>query len=252
MNDEEFRLLDRIEEDHWWFVGKRLILRAVLEESLDEHRVLDLGCGTGGILRDVLSESVCVGVDRNALALEICARNGAGHLVRGDLTELPFRSESFDAVLLMDVIEHLDDDAGFLRAAADLCAPGGRVIVAVPAFQLLWSQHDETFEHRRRYSARQLVRVIRAAGLEPRRLTYTNTLIFPLAAVWRLASYRLGLGRMAPKHDFWPIPSWLNRILTWVYSIEAGLLRRFDLPFGVSVMCIAERAGPTPKSLEGP
>lgn len=241
MNDEEFRLLDRIEEGHWWFVGKRLILRAVLEGKVRGDRMLDLGCGTGGVLRDWMDEGHCFGIDRSQLALEICARNGLDSLVRGDLNALPFRPGSFDAVLLMDVIEHLDDDVAFMRTAAELCAPGGRVVVAVPAFQMLWSQHDETFEHRRRYSAKQLLAVIREVGLEPERITYTNSLLFPVAAVWRLASYRLGLGRVAPKHDFWPIPDWLNRILITLYHLESRLLKYFDLPFGVSLLCVAQR-----------
>ncbi|MBW2290879.1 MAG: class I SAM-dependent methyltransferase [Deltaproteobacteria bacterium] len=241
MNDEEFRLLDRIEEDHWWFVGKRLILRAVLGANVRGDRLLDLGCGTGGVLRHWMDENHSYGIDRNQLALEICARNGFDRLVRGDLTALPFRPESFQTVLLLDVIEHIDDDVAFLRAVSELCAVGGRVVVAVPAFQLLWSQHDETFEHRRRYSARQLEAVLRRSGLEPERLTFTNTLLFPVAAIWRLASYRLGLGRFAPKHDFWPIPRWLNRMLTGLYILEARLLERFDLPFGVSLLCVARR-----------
>ncbi|MFQ5415550.1 MAG: class I SAM-dependent methyltransferase [Myxococcota bacterium] len=241
MNDEEFRLLDRIEAEHWWFVGKRLILRAVLEDEVRGDRMLDLGCGTGGVIRDWMDDRRCFGIDRNQLALAICARNGIDRLVRGDLTTLPFRAGSFDAVLLMDVIEHLDDDAAFLRTASELCAPGGRVVVAVPAYQALWSQHDVTFEHRRRYSAKQLVAVVRQSGLEPERLTYTNSLLFPVAAIWRLASYRLGLGRVAPKHDFWPIPRWLNRILVRLYVLEARLLKRFDLPFGISVLCVARR-----------
>jgi hypothetical protein len=83
--------------------------------------------------------------------------------------------------------------------------------------------------------------VVRQSGLEPVRITYTNTLLFPIAAAWRLASYRLGLGRVAPKHDFWPIPGWLNRILTRLYLLEAFLLKRFDLPFGISVLCVARR-----------
>ena len=243
MNDQEFRLLDQIEADHWWFVGKRLILRAVLEAGVRGDRLLDLGCGTGGVLRDWMDESQCFGIDRNRLALEICARNGFKRLVCGNLTALPFRNESFDAVLLMDVIEHLEDDVAFLRTASELCAPGGRVVVAVPAYQMLWSQHDVTFEHQRRYSAKQLETVLHQSGLELERLTYTNTLLFPIAAVWRLVSYRLGLGRLAPKHDFWPIPRWLNRLLTGFYLLEARLLERFDLPFGLSILCVARRPG---------
>ena len=115
MNDEEFRLLDEIEESHWWFVGKRLILRALFDSYPKGLRFLDLGCGTGGILRDWMGDNTCLGVDRSALALKICKKNGFGSLVRGDLTQLPLRPDSFDIVMLMDVIEHLPDDVGFLR-----------------------------------------------------------------------------------------------------------------------------------------
>jgi SAM-dependent methyltransferase len=241
LNDQEFRLLDEIEESHWWFVGKRLILRALFDSYPKGLRFLDLGCGTGGILRDWMGDNTCLGVDRSPLALKICKKNGFGSLVRGDLTQLPLRPDSFDIVMLMDVIEHLPDDVGFLRDVSRVCSKGGRVVIAVPAFQLLWSQHDVTFEHHRRYSASQLEKVARAAGLEPERITFTNSLLFPVALVWRLLSYRLGLGRFAPKHDFWPIPRWLNALLTQLYKVEAWLLRRMDLPVGVSVVCIARK-----------
>ena len=115
------------------------------------------------------------------------------------------------------------------------------MIITVPAFQLLWSQHDETFEHRRRYTARRLEEVVRAAGLEPEWISYSNFVVFPLAAVWRVLSYRLGLGRFAPAHDFWALPRWLNQILIGCYKLEAWLLERARLPFGVSAVCIASR-----------
>jgi len=239
MNDAEFRLLDEIEEGHWWFVGKRLILRRLLEGRAP-GRMLDLGCGTGGVLRDWHREAgTGVGIDRSKLALQICQRRGFETLARGDLTRLPFQERCFDTVLLLDVLEHLEDDVGFLRNAARVCREGGRVVIAVPAFPSLWSQHDETFEHRRRYRRADLEQVVAAAGLQPERMTYTNALLFPVAALWRLASYRLGLGRIAPSHDFWPIPRWLNALLIRVYRVEAWLLGRANLPAGVSVVCLA-------------
>ena len=241
MNDADFRLLDAIEEDHWWFVGKRLILRAVLDRQPAGGRMLDLGCGTGGVLRDWGDRNRCFGVDRSRLALKMCARRGLDWLACGDLERIPLRARSFDRVLILDVIEHLDDDVGFLRNAAELCDPEGRLVISVPAFQLLWSQHDEAFQHRRRYSARQLRAAIEQAGLVVERTTYTNMLVFPVAAVWRILSYRFGLGRFAPQNDFWPVPRWLNGLLTLQYRFEARLLRHLDLPFGVSVLCIARR-----------
>jgi SAM-dependent methyltransferase len=239
MNDEEFRLLDQLEEDHWWFAGKRLLLAALLGELPVGERFLDLGCGTGGVLREWSKAARCVGVDRSRLALRICAERGFAALARADLTSIPFRDGLFDTIVVLDVIEHLENDLAFLRATSALCAEGGRLLISVPAFQALWSQHDETFGHFRRYSARQLERVVRDAGLVPERITYTNSAVFPVAAAWRLASRHLGLGRLAPRHDFWPIPRWLNSLLLGIYRIEARALRRLDLPFGVSVACVA-------------
>ena len=241
MNDAEFQLYEGFEDDQWWFVGKRLLVRALLGNRPPTGRLLDLGCGMGGLLREFEATAACFGTDRSQYALAVCRAKGARALARADLSAPPFRSGCFDTVLALDVIEHLDDDVKFLRDAAALLAPSARFVVVVPAFQLLWSQHDETFQHRRRYTAAQLEAALRAAGLVPERTTYLHALIFPIALVWRVASRWLGLGRVAPKHDFWPIPAWLNRLLAAAYRLEAFWLRRFDLPVGVSVACIARR-----------
>jgi len=242
MNDAEFQLYEGFEDDQWWFVGKRLLVRALLGDRAPRGRLLDLGCGMGGLLREFEDTARCFGADRSAYALSVCRDKGAHGLARADLLAPPFRDASFDTLLAVDVIEHLDDDVGFLRRAATLLEPDARFVIVVPAFPMLWSQHDETFQHRRRYTARGLESAVRAAGLMPMRTTYLHTLIFPVALVWRVASRRLGLGRFAPPHDFWPIPSWLNRSLARGYRLEACWLRRFDLPVGVSVACVARRA----------
>ncbi len=242
MNEAEFQLMERLEDGHWWFVGKRLLLHTLFGDRAPGGRILDLGCGLGGVLRDFEASAACFGTDRSAYALRVCREKGRASFVRADLLATPFRSGSFDTVVALDVIEHLTDDVAFLRAAGALLAPGGRLIVAAPAFQLLWSQHDVTFQHHRRYTARNLRAVVESAGLEPERITYLHALVFPVAFVWRIASHRLGLGRFAPSTDFWPVPGWLNRILAGTYRFEAWLLQRFDLPVGVSVACVARRA----------
>jgi SAM-dependent methyltransferase len=243
MDDAEFELLEKIDDRHWWFLGKRALLHALVPDGSAGRRVLDLGCGTGGLLRDDPLAGVCFGVDRSARALSVCRRRGHRLLARADLAAVPFGAAAFDTVLALDVIEHLDDDVALLAQCRELVGLEGRVVVAVPAFRLLWSQHDVTYRHRRRYTARELARVVRRAGLRCERLTYTNFFVFPVAAVWRLLSWRAGLGRFAPRTDFWPVPGWLNALLTAVYRAEAWLLRRgVDLPFGVSVVCIARPA----------
>ncbi len=243
MNDEEFHLLDRIEDSHWWFVGKRLLLHAIADRFTGGGRLLDLGCGTGGILNDWARENRCYGVDRSRLAVEICRKRGLDGIAQGDLTAPPLAPGQFDLVFALDVIEHLDDDVGFLRGARELCTPSGRVIVSVPAFQALWSRHDETFQHRRRYSARQLESALRTAGLEAERTTFTHVIVFPGAALWRLLSWRTPLRRFAPKTDFWSVPRWLNALLVALYRLEARMLSRWDAPFGLSVVCVARVSG---------
>jgi SAM-dependent methyltransferase len=242
VNDAEFQLYEGFEDDHWWFVGKRLLVRALLGEP-PQGRLLDLGCGMGGVLRELDGRAACFGTDRSAYALGICRAKGHAALARADLSAPPFREGAFDTILALDVIEHLDDDVGFLRKAAALLAPGARFVIAVPAFPLLWSRHDETFQHRRRYTEASLEAAVRAAGLVPVRTTYLHAAIFPVALVWRVASRRLGLGRVGGEHDFWPVPRWLNAALIGAYRIEAHCVRRFDLPFGVSVACVARRPG---------
>lgn len=242
MNQAELALMERLEDTHWWFLGKRRLLAALLRNYARRGRVLDLGCGLGGVLREFEADAHCFGADGSRFALQNSRRRTSAELVQANLAALPFRDASFDLVVALDVIEHLPDDVGFLRRAGELLAPDARLVVAVPAFPSLWSQHDVAFQHLRRYTATTLRAAVVSAGLVPERITYLHALIFPPAALWRLASQRLGLGQFAPKTDFWPLPAPLNRALASLYALEARWVARHDLPFGVSVACIARRA----------
>src|SRR5262249_49922943 len=155
------------EASHWWFRGKRLLLDALLAHSVAQTglRFLDIGCGTGGVLQGLARRGSVVGVDRNELALRFCRDNGLRSGVLGDALDLPFRTGSFDVCVMMDVLEHVDAEDALLQAVRRVLRPGGSLLVSVPAFQALWSQHDVTFEHRRRYRRRQLEDRIREAGL---------------------------------------------------------------------------------------
>jgi SAM-dependent methyltransferase len=243
MHPEEFREMAALEERHWWFVGKRLLLRALLARAggARGRRLLDVGCGTGGVLAELAAEGTVVGIDRDELALRFCRDRGLGAVVRASALQLPFGDASFDVCVMMDVLEHLDDEGVLLREVRRLLRPGGVALISVPAFQALWSQHDVTFEHRRRYRRDQLEACVRAAGFEVQWSTYTNFFVFLPALAWRTLRRWTGIAPGA-RTDFFTAPALLNRALVETYRWEAALISRRALPFGVSVACVARHA----------
>jgi len=243
MHPEEFREMEALEEGHWWFRGKRLLLETLLDRAAttSSSRMIDVGCGTGGVLQALAGHGLTVGIDRAEVALRFCREKGLTAVVLGSALELPFATGSFDVCTMMDVLEHVDDEQAPLAEARRILRPGGALVVSVPAFDALWSQHDVTLEHRRRYRKPQLVSVVRQAGLTVEWCSYTNFFVFPPALAWRLLRRWAGV---APgmRTDFWNAPAALNAALVGTYRAEATWLRRFALPFGVSVACIARNA----------
>jgi SAM-dependent methyltransferase len=180
------------------------------------------------------------GVDADPQAVEFCRQRGLTRVSQAEVP-LPFEDASFDLITALDVIEHMDDDLGAMVEIHRLLRPAGRVLVTVPAFQALWGAQDEISNHRRRYRAPQLQERIRAAGLVPERTTYFNTLLFPPIAAVRLAR-RLLPRRGEPHSDFemTDAEGRTNQALTRVFGSESNLLARGDLPFGVSIACLAK------------
>lgn len=230
-----------IEEDqcHWWFLGRRAIIRSVLRRSLPRGplRLAEVGCGSGTLLPVAAEFGDVVGVE--ALPeFRAVARGRGFSVLPGSLPDqLPLPVDSWDGVFLFDVLEHIDDDRAALQAVARVLRPGGLLVSVVPAYRWLWGPHDQALGHRRRYTARDLTRVAREAGLIPLRATYFNTLLaLPIIAVRLFRRWR-----GAPGHDLSrPVPL-LNTLLTRVFSLEAGLLGWTNLPFGVSVLLVARR-----------
>lgn len=239
MEDQLYHEFFELEDRHWWFVARRRILRDVIRRDLQlpaRSSILDVGCGTGAFLADCSSEFQTAGTDTSPLAVEYCRQRGLRNIVQCTLDAYPHPEERFDLITLLDVIEHVDDDQGLLRNALALLRPSGRLLVTVPAYQFLWSRHDEVNHHKRRYTASRLVSVLRNAGFTVQRTTYLNTFLFPLAAAERIAG-RLRTGR-DPGVLSLP-PAILNKALLSVFASERHLLRFVSFPFGLSVMAIA-------------
>ena len=243
MNVEEYGRMFEAEERQWWYAGMRAISLSLLDAAWPRagaggRRILDAGCGTGSNLAHLRPFGRTVGVDVSEEALRFCRQRGVA-AARGSVLALPFSDATFDAVTSFDVLYHrwVEDDVAAVRELSRVLRPGGLLLVRVPALKLLWGAHDEAVHSRHRYTRAELRALLEGAGLEVVRLTYANTLLFPLLAA------RRGLDRLLDRHGsdvaFLPAPlEWTFRRLL---GLEARLVRRVALPLGASVFALARK-----------
>ncbi len=244
-----------LEEDkHAWFAGRtRAILKYLDAELGPVHpgqvrKVLDIGSGAGNMAHHLAHYGEVYGIDYNFRPLAVAQRRGLPS-AQGFGNELPFPDNTFDLVALLDTVEHIPDELGVLYECARVLKPGGKLIVTVPAFMWLWSYNDEINAHQRRYTAPELQQKIELCGLRVKRVSYNNFFLFPAIAGIRvvrpynpgLKSPHLNSEADVYQVDMEPIPEPANSVLHGVGWLEAEMLERTRLPFGVSVICIAEK-----------
>lgn len=243
MKELVYHRMAEIEDRHWWFAGRRAVVGDTLARlGLPAGaRILEVGCGTGGNFSLLSRFGDLWALDADSTALGYADRSGLAHVGAGRLPDgLPADLGTFDLVVLLDVLEHLDDDAASLVRVLPLVRPGGRLFVTVPAHPRLWSPHDELHQHRRRYTKRQLLELTEAAGFIVRRLTYFNFLLLPAVLVGRLLQRAL---KRPPERDLDVPAASVNRVLGAIFASERHLLRYGNLPVGVSLLLVAEPHG---------
>ena len=219
-----------------------MVLDSIRQSYPGRHDLhfLDAGCGTGLMLQELLPLGTAEGVDISDEALQFCRRRGLENVRNADLLDLPFAAERFDVVTALDVLEHLDDDAGALREFGRVLKPGGRVFVFAPAHRWLWSLQDEVSHHKRRYIARTLRDAVSRAGLVIERLTYVSTLLLPVIFLGRQwLKVRRRFREFDTENDLHP--PWSNGILRSIFQLEIPILRHTDMPFGASLLCVARK-----------
>jgi SAM-dependent methyltransferase len=243
LEQHAYREQFELEDTHWWFEGRRAVIWALLRRvgTAGDLRLLDAGCGTGRNLLEFGPLGTAQGVDSSPDAIEFCRRRGLRAVSQGEIEELHFDDGAFDLILATDVLEHLKDDRAALRELRRVAAPGGRMLVTVPAYDWLWSQHDAVHHHFRRYTLAPLQERLRSTGWEPVTWSYFNTaLLAPIAAV-RLLGRERGRGRRrrdpeGDRPDLKLTPPALNRALKQPMALEAALIARgVRLPAGVSI-----------------
>ena len=233
-----------LEQDHWWFSAKHRIilsmLRRVLPAGQRKLSVADLGCGCGRMLQLLSDRYEAIGVDASPLAVEFCKERNVT-VVRGELPgSLPLAVGTFDAVLMLDVLEHLHDDVACAVAAGTLLKAGGILLLTVPAYPWLFGPHDVAHHHYRRYTRSGLRTVLRQAGFDVLYCSYFNTILFPLAVVQR-AVQRIRKPQAVRVNTAVP-PAPINALFRGIFAFERHLLGRAPSPFGLSVMALAKLA----------
>ena len=247
MRTDEYAAMYQVEDWHWWYVGMRRVADALLRERFNGRagrlEILDAGCGTGGNAAHLRAYGRVTGVDVAGDALCLARRREGLALAHGSVEHLPFRDGSFDLVVSNDVLCHLQvaEDAVAAAEFARVLRPGGVLYLQLPAFEQLRSHHDAAVHTGHRYTKNELRRLLAGAGLRVRRLTYANALLFPAAAVWRVAHKREG-SHNGNRSDVRPVPALLNAALRTALALEAPVIRHRDLPFGLSVIGVAEKA----------
>jgi SAM-dependent methyltransferase len=180
------------------------------------------------------------GIELDPDAAAMARSRGRGEVRIGRLEELPWETATFDLITCLDVIEHTPDDQLTLEELRRVCKPGGWLLVTVPAYQWLWSMHDEANHHYRRYVRRTLGSAASAAGWSVQRMTSFNSLLLPAATVVRLAQRRRR-ARDGYTPEITLGPTWLNAVLEWPLRIEAGWLARGrTLGVGLSLLAVLQ------------
>lgn len=240
MHSQEYQRMFQREGNYWWFVARRRLAHMLMHHYLPQlcGRILDAGCGTGALLSELNAFGFVVGADVERQALQMARQRGEFPMVQARLEALPFVSESFQVAFALDVLEHLPDERPALRELYRVLQPDGVLIVSVPAYRWLWSKHDLALAHYRRYTARLLRTRLCEAGFRVRKLSYALSLLLPLIAFTRWLDW-LRPGK--PAATVVPVPRWLNQALTRLMEMEARWLLRRNLPFGVSIVAVAEK-----------
>lgn len=226
---------------HWWYRARREILSDYLTrygKLSKDARILEIGCGTGHNLPMLARFGEVDAIEIDAESRKFAAERLGKPVSDAPLPELPgVERGAYDLIAVLDVIEHIDDDVAALKAMAECLKPGGRILVAVPAHQWMWSAHDVVNHHKRRYSKATLDKAIRDAGLRHNGLRWFNSLLFPVAVAARTA------GRLTGKDDSDDSPPLapLNAAFQAIFKAERHLVGRVPLTPGLSIITLVER-----------
>lgn len=243
MDIRHHQTLYETEKYHWWYAVRRLIVRNLIlkyrPNAADRKiKLLDVGCGTGELLRELEPLAETFGIDSSSQAIAFCKERGLKNVSVAEATQVPFPDNAFDAVLCLDVLEHVKDDETVLKEIFRVTKPGGTAIVFVPTFKILWGTSDEVSHHLRRYRLTELRKKMSRNGFKIIRSSYFNFFLFlPILAVrWLVRLLKIPI-----KSENETGKGLINNLLSKIFGLEANFLKRMNFPFGVSGLVVSRK-----------
>ncbi len=249
MNAREYERMYQVEEKHWWYVGiHRLIFSTLarLHEAQDRPAwlILDAGCGTGAVAQGLRRFGQVRAIDLSGLALQFSQYRGlGGHLGQASVTAIPVPTNTFDLIVSIDVIYMVPEDELALAEFYRVLKPGGILLLNLPALKWLKGQHDLAVGSLRRYVPQELRPQLAQHGFSIKRMSFANSLLFPLVAPYRVLTNWLPKSSEGPQSDLFIPPPPINNILSWVMGLESHLIPHLNLPIGMSLFVIARKVG---------
>lgn len=243
MEQDYYKVMAGLQKRHWWYEGRRRIIAHLigrLDLPKENASLLEVGCGTGANIEMLKSFGELSAIEPNDYAVEQVKNIGGVRIESGLLPDkLPFEGEGFDLIGAFDVIEHVNEDAASLKALYDRTRAGGYAVFTVPAFQFLWSHHDEINHHKRRYRKHEFKKLLQDAGYEIKLISYYNFWLFPLAAAVR--SLKKLLGKEDQGDVKMPGSDLVNSMLCGIFASERFVLPVLPLPFGLSIIAVCQK-----------
>lgn len=242
MKAEEYEIMFKSEKDHWWYGGMEVISRALIEKFYPKGgsiKILDAGCGTGGMTTALKDYGSVYAFDISLYALELLQKREPTNLCCGSVEKLPYKCDFFDLITSFDVLclKGLDDEA-ILREFRQILAPGGRIFLRLPACPWVRGAHDRAVDIGQRYRLRDLRKKIEKSGFHLEHLTHINMWLFPLAVLKRWMEFLLPYQK---KSDLYLSLGPLNRVFKAILSSEAPMASRICLPVGLTAVVIARK-----------
>lgn len=241
------------EATYWWHVGRLKIIDTKLAKHAGKKKdlkILNIGCGTGGTIAMLEKYGIVDNVDVSDDAIAFMKKKGYSNAVKVNGTELPFDKGTYDFVVAFDVLEHIANDVEALKEWHRVLKPSGKIIVTVPAYQWLWSGHDVSLHHHRRYISRELAQKAKQAGLRKGSLSYAIVFSLPLVAGFRTLN-KLRKREMDSETSYVDLPEIINKMFTRLLFIEATMHKFIRFPFGTSIIAsFIKHNDPGTESLE--